>query len=62
MVRAHRKVQRPSRRVVRRRFDDRDVERVNRRAWWDRPPAEIEAALAILERGGAAELERHLAR
>ena len=49
-------------RVVRRRFDDRDVERLNRLAWWDRPPAEIEAALAILERGGAAELERHLAR
>jgi DNA-binding transcriptional MerR regulator len=45
-----------------RRFDDRDVERLNRLAWWDRPPAEIEAALAILERGGAAELERHFVR
>jgi virginiamycin A acetyltransferase len=45
-------------RVVRHRFDDADVDRLLRAAWWDWPPATITLHARAIMAGTPAELER----
>jgi virginiamycin A acetyltransferase len=44
-------------RVVRRRYDEDDVERLRRLAWWDWPAARVTAAIPLLVAGDIDRLE-----
>ncbi len=45
-------------RMVRRRFSDTDIDRLNRLAWWDWPVDQINAAIEIIEASDLEALER----
>lgn len=45
-------------RIVRRRFDDADTERLLRAAWWDWPPASITIHARTIMAGAPSEIER----